>query len=230
MKRGYADKIIVHTTVARHPHNSNDCLKKGENKSRLVNLIQEIIIARIAEILDKMRNDILFFLNENVSHITKEDITISNELSSSQEVANTKLVLHASYGSTCDPNGPVIIRNHSGVVNIIVIIIGLIAEECKHGIIDCNRGNHHYTFCLANVDMSPDEKAALKCFHAFAGGNGYVSGSFFMKCKLTYWNVLQENPRFWRVFKEVGKDWLPSESLVQQLQEFVCLHFGSRWL
>ena len=30
LRRGYADKKIVHTAAARHPHNSDDCLMKVE--------------------------------------------------------------------------------------------------------------------------------------------------------------------------------------------------------
>ena len=44
------------------------------------------------------------------------------------------------------------------------------------------------------------------------------------------WKILQSNLGFWQVFEEVGRDWLPSESLTQQLEEFVCLLFGSRRL
>lgn len=76
--------------------------------------------------------------------------------------------------------------------------------------------------------MSPQEKAALIGFHAFTG-NDYVS-AFFQKGKATCWNILQDNARFWSVFENVGTEWLPSEILVQQLEEFVCLLFGSRRL
>lgn len=41
---------------------------------------------------------------------------------------------------------------------------------------------------------------------------------------------MRDNPRFWQVFVGVGTEWLPSESLTQQLEEFVCLLFGSRRL
>ena len=229
LKRGYADKIIVHSAAARLPHNFDDFLKNGENKSSLINLIQEVIISRKTEVLDTLRSDVLFFSNENVCHIiTKEGITISIELSSNQEEADTKLALHASYALTCDPNGTITIRNHYDDVDIIVIITAMITEECERVIIDGNRGNHQHAFYLADVDISPEEKAELIGFTAFTG-NDYVS-AFFMKGKLTCWDILRDNPRFWRVFKEVGKDWLPSESLVQQLEEFVCLLFGSRQL
>ena len=73
--------------------------------------------------------------------------------------------------------------------------------------------------------MSTEEKAVLIGFHAFTG-NDYVS-AFFKKGKGACWKILVNNLRFWRVFAKVGRDWLPSDNLIELLEEFVCLLFGS---
>ena len=99
LRHGSTDKVIVHSAAARLLRNFNEFLKNGENKSRLIYLIQEVVILRKAEVLDMLRSYTLFYslTNDNVCHvITKEHVSISNELSSNQEEADTKLVLHTS--------------------------------------------------------------------------------------------------------------------------------------
>ena len=82
LKRGCTDKVIVHSAAAKLPRNFAEFLHNGENKTRLINLIQGVLIARKAEVLEILRSDTLFYSNDKVCHvITKEGVTISSELS-----------------------------------------------------------------------------------------------------------------------------------------------------
>ena len=65
-----------------------------------------------------------------------------NELSSNQEEADTKICLHAKHALGTEDDGHVIIRNHSGDVDINVILLSKInsEEEASRVILDTNKG------------------------------------------------------------------------------------------
>ena len=72
----------------------------------------------------------LFYSNDNVClAITRDSVSISNDLSSNQEEADPKLVLHTFHALKYDPNGRVIVKNHSGDVDNTVIIIAIITVK-----------------------------------------------------------------------------------------------------
>ena len=58
--------------------------------------------------------------------ITNQGVVTVEDLSSNQEEADTKVVLHASHAVNAQPNKTVIVRNYSGDVDITVIMLSLI--------------------------------------------------------------------------------------------------------
>ena len=78
---------------------------------------------------------------------------------------------------------------------------------------------------LSDIDMTDDEKKCLIGFHAFMGSD-YTS-AFFRKGKAICWKVLRNNSKFLQTFVTLGDEWMPSESLMNSLEEFVCYPFGS---
>ena len=226
-KRGCTDRVIVNSVVSHLPRNFNDFLKNGDNKTRLIELILDVLVQRRNEVLEILKTDELYYSMDNKCYlITNQGVVTVEDLSSNQEEADTKVVLHASHAVNAQPNKTVIVRNYSGDVDITVIMLSLIVNQCERVILDFNKGKDRKAVRLSDVDMSTEEKVALIGFHAFTG-NDYVS-AFFKKGEGACWKILLNNLRFWRVFAEVGRDWLPSDNLIQLLEEFVCLLFGSR--
>ena len=62
------------------------------------------------------------------------------ELSSDQEEADTKVCLHAINVLNEDPNKSVIIRSHSGGVDINVLLTSLIIDSADRVFLDVNTG------------------------------------------------------------------------------------------
>ena len=62
------------------------------------------------------------------------------ELSSDQEEADTKVCLHAINVLNEDPNKSVIIRSHSGSVDINVLLTSLIIDSADRVFLDVNTG------------------------------------------------------------------------------------------
>ena len=228
-KRGCIDRVIVNSVVSRLPRNFNDFLKNGNNKTRLIELILDVLVQRTNEVLKILKTDELYYSMDNKCYlITNQGIVTVEDLSSNQEEADTTVVIHASHALNAQANKTVIVRNYSGDIDITVIMLSLVIDHCDRVILDFNKGKDRKAVRLSDVGMSIEEKAALIAFHAFTG-NDYVS-AFFKKGNGASWKILLNNFRFWRVFAEVGRDWLPTDNLIQLLEEFVCLLFGSRRL
>ena len=158
--------------------------------------------------------------------ITTNNIGEDIELKSNQEEADTKIIFHACVIIKRYPNKKIIIRNHSGDIDIIVITLGVIFEDLEQIYFDTNKGNYRKLYKLSDVSLSKNEKSALLGFHAFTG-NDYVS-SFFKKGKISCWRILEKHPQFLKTFAELGESHRLSESIMfDSLEEFVCLMYGS---
>ncbi len=72
--------------------------------------------------------------------------------------------------------------------------------------------------------MSEEEKKALVWLHAFSG-NDYLS-SFFRKGKSLCWKALLKKREFVEVFGKLGMENEVTESLLEELQKFVCCLYG----
>ena len=121
-----------------------------------------------------------------------------------------------------------IVRNHSGDVEINVILIAKTTDTPERVILDFNKGNYRRLLRLSDIDMTDDEKKCLIGFHAFTGSD-YTS-TFFRKGKAICWEVLHNNSKSLQTFVTLGDEWMPLESLMNSLEKFVCYLFGSRRL
>ena len=134
--------------------------------------------------------------------------------------------MHTLHALAAVENGYVIVRNHSGDVDINVILIAKVIPESSRVILDIRNGKHRKAIKLSDVSLTNDEKAVLIGFHSFTG-NDYCS-AFFGKGKQTCWKMMIKNPKFLCIFSEFGEDWILREDIMGSLEEFVCLLYGSR--
>ena len=73
--------------------------------------------------------------------------------------------------------------------------------------LDCNRPGNQKLFKLSDVDVTKEENNVLIGFHAFSGN---------------------ENHKFVKTFESMGETWSPTGELIDELEEFTCVLFGSR--
>ena len=169
----------------------------------------------------------IFYSMDGVCYrITATLVEIFEDLSSNQEEADTKLLLHANHAVLSDPDGSIIVQSPSGNVDINVSFVWMFLEKAEQIYIDYGTGKSHKILKLGSVDMSNELKSALIGFHAFTG-NDYVS-SFFKKSKKHCWHLLEKNNRFVQVFAALGDLWQPSNDLLNALEEVVCYMFGRK--
>ena len=172
-----------------------------ENRTRLIELILSTLLQKTNEILLKLRFEDIYFSADGICrNLTRKNSSILPELSSNQEEADIKLCLHTHtlHALAAVEKGYVIVRNHSGDVDINVILIAKVISESSRVILDIHKGKHRKAIKLSDVSLTNDEKAALIGFHSFTG-NDYCS-AFFGKGKQTCWKIMINNPKFLCIF------------------------------
>ena len=147
-------------------------------KPVLIELIGEVLVQSREEVLNILKANKLYHSADGICQlITRQGIEMVGDLSSNQEEADTKVVLHASHALNAQPDKTVIVRNYSGDTDITIIMLSLIIDHFKRLILDSNKGKDRKLLRLSDVNMSIQEKRSLIGFHAFTG-NDYVSSSF----------------------------------------------------
>ena len=167
-------------------------MQNGENKTRLIDLILTVILERKLKVLSSLNSEETYFSTDGQCYkINRDDVINVPELSSNQEEADTKLCLHARHALNSADRGTVIVKNHSGDVDINVILIAKTTDTPERVILDFNKGKYRKLLQLSDIDMRDDEKKCLIGFHAFMGSD-YTS-AFFRKGKAICWKVLRNN-------------------------------------
>ena len=190
LKRGTSSRVMVQSALSKMPRNFKDFLKNGENKSRLIQLIQDVLIENKEEILEMLKcQEIMFSMDKVCKRITRTSVSLVEALYSNQEEADTKLFLHAKHVPDSDDRKLVLVRSPSGDVDMQVLYISTFLEESeqKRIYIDFGNGKSRKILHLDSVDMNSDLKSALTGFHAFTG-NDYLS-CIFRKSKKLCWKA-----------------------------------------
>ena len=210
--RGIADRVIVKSSQSKVPRNSSTFLKNGENKTQLIEILKEYLIANNEALLQKLQcQQIMFSMDQFCYKITSSEIVTIEELSSNQEEADTKLLLNTKHSLVENPCGSIVVRSPSGDVDLNILFLSVFLEHPEKIFIDYGSGNCRRILQLSSVDMSLERKKALIGFHSFTG-NDYVS-SFFRKSKSHCWQVVERNNRFVEVFMRLGVQWSSMEKI-----------------
>ena len=134
---------MVQSALSKMRRNFNDFLKNGENKSRLIELIQDVLIENKEEIIGMLKCQEIFFSTDKVcDRITSTTVSLVESLCSNQEEADTELLLHTKHVLDNDDSKLVLVRSPSGDVDIQVLFIStfLVESEQKRIYIDFGSG------------------------------------------------------------------------------------------
>ena len=149
-------------------------------------------------------------------------VTTVDELSSNQEEADTKVILHSVHAiSTTE--GSIVLRSSSCDIDIIIIAISLI-DASKRVLVDYGKGKIRKGVWLNAIDLDDNIRASLIGFHAFTG-NDYIS-SFFKLGKQGCFKVMKQCEEFINALRLLGEDWELKAELIVAMESFVCHLYG----
>ena len=221
--RGSSSKVIVQSPQSKIPRDFHGFLKNGENKTRLIELICKVISSNKEKAIQLLKCSIIYFSKEDLTlKIENFSVTSSIDLSSNQEEADTKVILHCQHAIETT-EGPVVLRSPSGDTDIFVIAVCLINTP-ERIFFDYGNGKNRKALWLHHVSISDDIKRSLIGLHAYTG-NDYVS-AFFRKGKQACFKILRKNENLRKSFSDLEQKWDLSDELFDSLEEFTCLLYG----
>ena len=142
-------------------------------------------------------------LPKNCTKLTLSSCTTLEDYQSNQEEAVTEIILHASKLSNHLPeNKDIVIRSHSGDVDINILAISILDSKQKQIFIDLGKGTSRKGACLSEIKLTSLEKKCILGLHAFSG-NDYIS-SCFRKSKLSCGKAMKSSNKFEILFRDEG--------------------------
>jgi len=224
-ERGKDQKVMIASKESIFPYNFGDFMRNGENKTKLVELMSEVTRSNYQRVLQTTNCLKVYFSQEGVTYcLSRTGVTISEDLSSDQEEADTKVIPHCSHVLKENPEAKVILRSPSADTDIFVLAACLLNPtkiflyygkgKTRKGFWTCNLGKDAVKY-----------KTSLSGFHAFTG-NDYISSSFFKEGKSTCFNKMKKNRNFVEAFRRLGESWDLEEETQNYLERFVCALYG----
>ena len=139
----------------RLPRNFDEFLENGDNKTILIEIFFDVLTAEREYVLSKLKCEILFYsMDGECFTFNRNGVEQYQELSSNQEEAGTKMIMHCAHAMDSDEDGSVILRSHSGDADINVIASSLIVNDARRTFIYFNTGDFRKVLCLRDLDLN----------------------------------------------------------------------------
>ena len=158
-KRGTSAKVMAQSAQSKIPRNFSEFLKNGENKTRFIELIKDVLIANKEDVLRTLSCQSIFLSMDKICyHITASTVEIDDELSSNQEETDIKLLLHCKHTFDSSGDKSVIVRSPSSDVDINILFLSLFTEKLDKSTLTTapvkrgNISNKRQLICLTNIN------------------------------------------------------------------------------
>ena len=222
--RGTTGSVIVKSAKTKI-RDINIFLRNNSNKSQMIDIFFEWVVEHKLTVLSFLKTTQLYMSKEDwCVLVTAEETRLIEELASSHEEADFRLMVHASHSLLSGLR--TIIRSPSGDTDILIMAISLFATEKTMLLIDSGTGTNQKIFHLKDISIDEDERKALIGFHAFTGCD--YSSSFFRKGKPTCWKLMLTKARFIKAMQAIGENEHPDGPLHDELVKYVCALYGSK--
>ena len=213
---------MISSSKSKIPRDFTNFLANNENKNNMILTIFEVYEDNRAKTLNVVKtNELILSGDIQCFKITLSVVYAMDELSSNQEEADTKVTLHAfSILKNINPEKYVIIRSHSGDIDINIIATSLLVTYSGNVYIDYGIASSRKGIHLSELNLTNSEKESLLGMHAFSG-NGFMS-SFFRKSKVHCWEIMKTSDEFEEAFELLGNSKGCHDTLLQCLEKYIC--------
>ena len=225
-KRGLSEKILIKSSKAKIPREFSKFLSSSENKKRMIELLFDVFEKNCVKMLNLIKsNKLVISMEDSCRSLTLSAVEDVQCLTSNQEEADTKIFLHCAQILKENDTDIVVVRSPSGDTDILVLATALLTTG-ERVFIDNGTGQNRKLIWLGNIEFSVSRRNALIGFHAFTG-NDY-NASFFKKGKVKCWKTFINNSKFEDMFASLGDHQKLDNTLISQLEEYVCYLYGYR--
>ena len=226
-RRGHSDTLLLKGGATKVPKDWKGFLSNGKNKTQLISLLQQEW--RKDRNASRLQGKELFLTTgQDCIKLTSDGKTVQCEnvesLKSSQEEADTRLVLHCLHqAASCPAAKAIIVR--SSDTDVFLLLLYHSFTILKTVYLDTGVGNHRRIINITDLALKQTQPKcnALLGIYAFSGCDS--TSSFVRKGKKTVMKITEKNPRFLSTFGELGQPQV-SQHVHQQLESFTCCLYG----
>jgi hypothetical protein len=231
-RRGSSSKYVIGGRMTKLPRDFSSFMHNSENKTQLISFLLKEWQSQ--DYLDRLRNRIVYFVcgefcyrlqNENGAGIT---VTPIESLHSSQEEADTRIILHCMYtAQSMAPNDTIVVRSPD--TDVFIILLSYSFDICCQVLFDTGNGNTRRLLSINSIASTLDAETvrALPAFHAFTGCD--CTSAFVRRGKKGPFKVMTSNRQFINVFCQVGLTANPLDvNILNDLERFVCCMYGQQ--
>ena len=173
----------------------------------------------------RLNETVLYVTCEEDCHkVTRDRAMIEEELHSTQEEADTRLLLHAEHASRSGSKSVVIVSEDTDVFLLCLACQEFLSADVVLKCGDKNRVRYLDICNLTNA-IGRDMCQALLGMHAFTGCD--TVSAFFGKGKAKALRILQTDSNYRDTFKKLGQEWILSEDNFKQLEAFTCVLYDN---
>jgi hypothetical protein len=230
-RRGISSTQIIGGPMTKLPRDFSTFLHNSENKKNLIKF--PLGQWQRCDYSDLFNNRIIFFVCEADCYCLEASngSIISSpvpELQSSQEEADTRIILNLLY-ETKSSNGDktIIVRSPDTDVLVLLVYYAVFTNCCI--LFDTGVGNKRRLLSVRKIlsGIGNETAKVLPGFHAFTGCD--CTSAFVRKGKKLPYKIMSQNPLFVSMFQnlESNAGYLPVD-LNQQLEQFVCAMYGKQ--
>lgn len=226
-QRGSSEKLIIGGPLTKKPPDWRTFLMNGENKSQLVDVINDVwcsdefapkLVQR--KVVSVVQGHCYVLESADGEVVTKQEIP---ELYSDQEETDTRVILYCAYAQR---QGYGVVRIRSPDSDIFFIALHHAQRFEITILFDTGTGNNRR---LINISALAREYGQVKCtalmsLHAYTHCDTTSAFKGIGKIKPT--KLLQKSEAFQATFSEVGASWQVSDSLHRELEVFTCVMYG----
>ena len=147
------------------------------------------------------------------------------DLYSSQEEADTRMLLHCQYAShRTSTETNIIVRSPD--TDVLVILISYAKCMSQQILFDTGTGNKRRMISITNIcdTIGAEVCAALPALHAFTGSD--CISAFVRQGKVKPFKLLMKNSKFHTVFQRLGSSTEVTDDVHEDVQKFVCAMYG----
>ena len=233
-RRGHSDTFNIKGPATKVPNNFHQFLCSDSNKKQLIRLLlSEWSSDKYAPHLKSRK--IFFVCEESCYSISSQDGINTDcqpimNLESSQEEADTRIVLHIDFLLQSNSNSNIVVRSTD--TDVFILLLYFYCKQFKSSnleiiLFDTGVGDKRKLVNIGKVASSypADLILALPGFHAFSGCDS--TSAFVRQGKLKPFRLLESNPKYHSSFQILGSSVIVKEDTRTEMEEFTCLMYGS---
>ena len=174
----------------------------------------------------KLTGKVLFVTCESDCYeITSQAADIVDELNSTQEEADTRLILHAAHAAR---SGYKVVDVVSEDIDVFLLCLAFKCFIPASMYVKCGTQTRTRYVSISSVVAAVGGELC-KCLigiHAFTGCD--TVSAFARRGKITALRLVKQHTSYQEMFKQLGMEWVLSDMLFQSLQAFTCKLYCSQ--